>query len=99
MVKLFHLVFCYIFFFQLYFLTERLEEARKEFERAIALDGKFVAPRLQLGYCLCKIAMQTMQPSLMREANQMLEKATELFPECPEAWSLYGQVCKSTFNE
>jgi len=77
---------------QLYFLTERLNEAQADFEKAISLDPKFVAPRLQLGYCLCKKAMQMMQPSMMQEANKMMQETTELFPESPEAWSLYGQL-------
>ena len=76
----------------MYFLTDRLDEGKSEFERAIELDDQFIAPRLQLGYCLCKIAMQRMQPSLMQEANKLLEEATKLFPNSPEAWSLYGQV-------
>ena len=33
-----------------------------------------------------------MQPSLIQDANRMLEETTELFPESAEAWSLYGQV-------
>lgn len=77
---------------QLYFLTERLRDAQKDFEKSISLDSKFIAPRLQLGYCLCKIAMQMMQPSLLEEANKILEETTELFPKSPEAWSLYGQL-------
>lgn len=77
---------------QLYFLTERLDEAKKEFETAISLDPKFVAPRLQLGYCVCKLAMQAMSMSMMNEANKILEETTKLFPQCAEAWSLYGQL-------
>lgn len=77
---------------QLYFLTERLDEAKKDFQKAIGLDDKFVAPRIQLGYCLCKIAMQMMSPAIMKEANDTLDETTQLFPDCHEAWSLYGQL-------
>lgn len=77
---------------QLYFLTERLEEAKKDFEKAMSLDATFVAPRIQLGYCLCKIAMTNMSPSIMKEANDILDETTQLFPNSTEAWSLYGQL-------
>ena len=44
-----------------------------------------------------------MQPSLIQDANRMLEETTELFPDSAEAWSLYGQVpvyniCHHTFE-
>ncbi|XP_057302474.1 mitochondrial import receptor subunit TOM70-like [Hydractinia symbiolongicarpus] len=77
---------------QLYFLTERLSEGQKEFEKAMSLDPNFVAPRIQLGYCLCKIAMQMMSPSMLKEANAVLEETIKHFPNCAEAWSLYGQL-------
>jgi len=77
---------------QLYFLTERLEDAKKDFDKAMSLDPTFVAPRIQLGYCLCKIAMQNMSPSIMKEANDILDETTRLFPNSTEAWSLYGQL-------
>jgi len=77
---------------QLYFLTERLSDAKKDFQRAIDLDPEFVAPRLQLGYCMCKLAIQMQSPSIMQEANATLEETTKKFPKSPEAWSLYGQL-------
>lgn len=36
--------------------------------------------------------MQSMSPSMMNDADAILKEATTLFPECPEAWSLHGQV-------
>jgi len=77
---------------QLYFLTERLEEAKLEFQKSMSLDNQFVAPRCHLGFCLSKMAMQSMSPSKMHEANQILEETTKQFPKSPEAWSLYGQL-------
>lgn len=77
---------------QLYFLTDRLEEAKQDFQKAMSVDSQFVAPRIQLGYCLCKIAMQAMSPSIMKEANDILDETTQLFPKSTEAWSLYGQL-------
>ncbi|XP_065055601.1 mitochondrial import receptor subunit TOM70-like [Rhopilema esculentum] len=77
---------------QLYFLTEKLEEAKKDFEKAIALNESFVAPRLQLGYCLCKLAMKMFSAGMMQDANKLLEQTTKKFPESAEAWSLYGQL-------
>ena len=41
--------------------------------------------------------MQLMSPTFMKEANAVLEETTQLFPECAEAWSLYGQVCIELF--
>jgi len=60
--------------------------------KSIELDSSFVAPRIQLGYCLCKIAMQMMSPAIMKEANEVLDETTRLFPNSTEAWSLYGQL-------
>jgi len=77
---------------QLYFLTDRLEEAKLDFKKAMSLDANFIAPRIQLGYCLCKIAMQMMSPQIMKEANQILDETTRIFPNSTEAWSLYGQL-------
>ena len=73
-------------------MTERLAEAKKEFEKAIELDKNYVAPRLQLGYCICKMGMQSMSPSMMNDADAVLEETIRLFPDCPDAWSLHGQV-------
>ena len=69
-----------------------MSDAKKDFQRAIDLDPEFVAPRLQLGYCMCKLAIQMQSPSIMQEANATLEETTKKFPKSPEAWSLYGQV-------
>jgi len=80
---------------QLYFFTERLEEAKVEFNQAISLDSSYIAPRIQLGQCLFKIAMQSMSPSIMKEANDTLEETTRLFPESSHTYSIYGQLLMS----
>ncbi len=38
------------------------------------------------------MAMQMFSPSMMQDANQLLEETTVKFPDYAEAWSLYGQV-------
>ena len=78
---------------KIYFLTEKLDDAKKDFEKAIAYNENFVAPRLQLGYCLCKLAMQAFSPGMMQDANKLLDETTKKFPNSGEAWSLFGQVC------
>eukprot|EP00112_Aurelia_sp_Birch-Aquarium-sp1_P019535 Seg4844.2 transcript_id=Seg4844.2/GoldUCD/mRNA.D3Y31 product="Mitochondrial import receptor subunit TOM70" protein_id=Seg4844.2/GoldUCD/D3Y31 len=77
---------------QINFLTEKLDAAKKDFEKAIACNENFVAPRLQLGYCLCKLAMQSFSPGMMQDANKLLDETTKRFPNSGEAWSLFGQL-------
>eukprot|EP00794_Sanderia_malayensis_P011323 gene11323-12509_t len=77
---------------QVSFLTEKLDDAKKDFEKAISCDENFVPPRLQLGYCICKMAMQMYSPTMMQDANQLLQETTVKFPDYAEAWSLFGQL-------
>lgn len=77
---------------QIYFLTEQLDKAKQDFEKAISCNENFIPPRLQLGYCICKMAMLMYSPSLMQDANKLLEDVTVKFPDSAEAWSLFGQL-------
>jgi len=77
---------------QLFSHKDRDEEATKEFRKAISLDSSYIPPRIQLGYCLCKIAMQKMSTSVMKLANEVLEETIRLFPNSSEAFSMYGQL-------
>jgi len=77
---------------QVYFLAEDLDKAKSDFEKSIQLNDAFVHPRLQLGYCLSKIAMKFYSAGMMQDANKIMEETVEKFPKSSEAWSLYGQM-------
>jgi len=77
---------------QLYSHKDRDDEAAIEYRKAISLDASYIQPRIQLGYCLCKVAMQRMSTSTMKEANDILEETCRLFPHSSDAFSMYGQL-------
>ena len=77
---------------QLYFFTDRIEEAKSEFKKAISLDPSYIAPRIQLGQCLFKTGMQSMAPTKIKEANDLFEETILLFPESCHSQSIYGQL-------
>ncbi len=44
------------------------------------------------------MAMQMFSPTMMQDANQLLEETTKKFPESAEAWSLFGQVIYEKYS-
>lgn len=73
-------------------MTERLEEARVDFEKCIKLNPDFVQAKIQLAYCTYKKAQIIQSPVLARGAMEEFEKISKENPTCPDALGLYAQV-------
>ena len=78
---------------QIHFLTEKLTEAKEDFEKSISLNPSFVPAKIQLAYCIYKSALIAQAPILAQGAVEMMEKVVESHPDSPDAISLYAQVC------
>ncbi|PFX33618.1 mitochondrial import receptor subunit TOM70-like [Stylophora pistillata] len=77
---------------QIYFLSEKLVEAKEDFEKCISLNDSFIPAKIQLAYCIYKSAALQQSPILAHGALDMLQKTVETYPESADAHSLYAQV-------
>lgn len=77
---------------QIHFLSEKLHEAKEDFEKCISLNDSFIPARIQLAYCIYKSAALQQSPMLAHGAVDMLQKTVEKYPESADAHSLYAQV-------
>lgn len=77
---------------QIYFLSEKLDEAKEDFEKCISLNDSFIPAKIQLAYCIYKSAALQQSPILAHGALDMLQKTVETYPESADAHSLYAQV-------
>ncbi|KAJ7378009.1 Mitochondrial import receptor subunit TOM70 [Desmophyllum pertusum] len=77
---------------QIYFLSEKLHEAKEDFEKCINLNDSFIPAKIQLAYCIYKSAALQQSPILAHGAVEMLQKTVEKYPESGDAHSLYAQV-------
>ena len=80
---------------QIYFLSERLTEAKEDFEKSISLNENFIPAKIQLAYCIYKSAALQQSPILAQGALEMLRKTVQDYPDSADAHSLFAQVCKS----
>ena len=82
-----------MFSLQIHFLSEKLHEAKEDFEKCISLNDGFIPARIQLAYCIYKSAALQQSPILAQGAMDMLQKTVEKYPESADAHSLFAQVC------
>lgn len=73
-------------------LLERYEDARNDFNKAVALNPGFAIAVVQKCYADYRYALMTQNVALMMENMKSFREATERFPSCSEAFVLYGQV-------
>lgn len=74
-------------------MTEKLTEAKEDFEKCISLNDSFVPAKIQLAYCIYKSAIISHALILAKGAIDMMEQVVEKHPDSPDAISLYAQVC------
>ena len=84
--------------FQINFLSERLTQAKEDFEKCISLNDTFIPARIQLAYCIYKSAALQQSPILAHGAVEMLQKTVENYPDSADAHSLFAQVCEGLWN-
>lgn len=77
---------------QINFLSERLTQAKEDFEKCISLNDTFIPARIQLAYCIYKSAALQQSPILAHGAVEMLQKTVENYPDSADAHSLFAQV-------
>lgn len=82
----------WLFIFQINFLSEKLTEAKEDFEKCISLNDSFVPAKIQLAYCIYKSAALQQSPILAQGAVEMLQKTVEKYPDSADAHSLFAQV-------
>ncbi|KXJ11106.1 mitochondrial import receptor subunit TOM70 [Exaiptasia diaphana] len=76
----------------IYFLTEKLEDARLDFEKCIELNPDFVQAKIQLAYCIYKKAQIMQSPTLARGAMEEFERISKDHPDSPDALGLHAQA-------
>ncbi|KAL9964039.1 hypothetical protein ACROYT_G027613 [Oculina patagonica] len=77
---------------QIYFLSEKLQEAKEDFEKCISLNDSFIPAKIQLAYCIYKSAALQQSPILAHGAVDMLQKTVDKYPDSADAHSLFAQV-------
>lgn len=83
---------CHIHHSQINFLSEKLTEAKEDFEKCISLNDRFIPAKIQLAYCIYKSAALQQSPILAQGAVEMLQRTVEKYPDSADAHSLYAQV-------
>ncbi|XP_031555205.1 mitochondrial import receptor subunit TOM70-like [Actinia tenebrosa] len=77
---------------QINFLSERLNEAKADFETCIELNPSFIQAKVQLAYCKYKTAQISQSPMMAKSAMEEFEKISSENPDCPDALSLHAQA-------
>ena len=77
-------------------MSEKLTEAKEDFEKCISLNDTFIPAKIQLAYCIYKSAAIQQSPLLAQGAVEMLQKTVEKYPDSADAHSLFAQVFSLT---
>lgn len=73
-------------------IMERIDDAMRDFNKAVELNPHFPIAYVQKCYADCRYAAQQPGSAALRECLELFEKALVRFPNCVEAFTLYGQV-------
>lgn len=87
-----------LFISQIHFLSEKLTEAKEDFEKCISLNNSFIPAKIQLAYSIYKSAALQQSPILAQGAVEMLQKTVEKYPDSADAHSLFAQVSQRLFS-
>lgn len=80
------------FCFQMNLLLEKVEEAKRDFARAVDLNPTFPIAYVQKCYIDYRFNSGTNDPSAFKVAKKSFEEAIQKFPDCTECYMLYAQV-------
>ena len=73
-------------------MTDKLTEAKEDFERCVELDDSFVPAKVQLAFCIYKTAMMQQSTILLQGAKRMFDDIIAKHPNSGDAFSLFAQV-------
>lgn len=73
-------------------LTDKLTEAKEDFERCVELDDSFVPAKVQLAFCIYKTAMMQQSTILLQGAKRMFDDIIAKHPNSGDAFSLFAQL-------
>lgn len=79
-------------------MSEKLTEAKEDFEKCISLNDSFIPAKIQLAYSIYKSAALQQSPILAQGAVEMLQKTVEKYPDSADAHSLFAQVSLGLFS-
>lgn len=79
-------------------MSEKLTEAKEDFEKCISLNDSFIPAKIQLAYSIYKSAALQQSPILAQGAVEMLQKTVEKYPDSADAHSLFAQVSLRLFS-
>lgn len=79
-------------------MSEKLTEAKEDFEKCISLNDSFIPAKIQLAYSIYKSAALQQALILAQGAVEMLQKTVEKYPDSADAHSLFAQVSLRLFS-
>lgn len=77
---------------QVHLLLDKIDEARKDFEKAVSLNPEFPIAVVQKCYADYRYALMTQNVDLLMKNMEDFRQATEKFPSCSETYVLFAQV-------
>ena len=69
-----------------------MDEAARDFEKSVQLSPTFAIAHAQKCYTEYRLAMRNQSQLQLGKALGEFDKVIERFPDCSEAYALYGQV-------
>ncbi|KAK3744769.1 hypothetical protein QZH41_013302 [Actinostola sp. cb2023] len=76
----------------IYFMTERLDDAREDFQKCLELNPNFIQAKIQLAYCIYKKAQLMQSSVLAKGAMDEFERISKEHPDSPDALGLHAQA-------
>ncbi|XP_028401862.1 mitochondrial import receptor subunit TOM70-like [Dendronephthya gigantea] len=73
-------------------LTDKLPEAKEDFERCVEINPSFVSAKVQLAFCIYKTAMTQQSTLLLQGAKRMFNDIIASHPTHADAYSLFAQL-------
>lgn len=77
---------------QVNLLTENIEEASRDFDRAVELNPSFPVAYVQKLYTDYRLGLKRNDQEKINNVINLFEQAVEKFPKCVESYALYAQV-------
>ena len=74
-------------------LLDQAAEAMSDFDKAVSLNANFPIALVQKLYTDYRLAVSLSNANKVAAAMSAFEDSIRRFPECPETYLLYAQVC------
>ncbi|XP_013405522.1 mitochondrial import receptor subunit TOM70 [Lingula anatina] len=77
---------------QLNLLLDRMDDALRDFDKCVALNPEFAVAHAQKCYAEYRHAFDQRSPMQLQSSVRSFEDLLKRFPDCAEAFALYGQA-------